>query len=647
MKVRIVGEHPLARDECGAVRARIGTVFPRSRTIVTVPGIHATQRVAYVELLNQERQSRGLPPLSEDQQLAEWEGCVDLIMQDDQVLIRPDPQNMALAFEADELLQELIPKPKIKFLYVLNDAVRQAIKRRGECWRISPLPRSSADMNQMIRMSRIGISGRPIYYYNTTTGTRYLTCQEFSGLARLGDEELRRHMIEIRESLGRCNRLGHAEIELFLADRAVSAADFMQHELGAMRPEQIRAAHQALAQKFRAAVRPEFQEDSLGNTEWRNRMCAALIGHSDEAVSEESLLGLSSEFYMQIEWLPGGRIEEGELIFDSVFEDENGAQRYDPKPRAFIFNFIREYGDIEYINIGRVVSSLSRRRPVTSVSGGRRDVYIAEIKLKGVQQEIVRMIRMQKWGVREHLNEGKSLLDCIIESEDYTEYTLDRRLGCRQLGMHLPARLTARKISEVYDGSRKELAGTHIWSPYFERDYIRGIATDKLPGYRFEDEAFALRFARLLGQAAASNIIVGRSDLEGHVVFDDGDEVVIEDAAGGIAELVVTDHTGTFMEYRRELASFAAEYAEPINSRLAHVRCPQAFAAAYVGAFVERFGEIQQEYRKRRRAFAMLFSHRRRDEAGSFAYRWELVLRRLDETDPQALGEEIRRRINV
>ena len=29
---------------------------------------------------------------------------------------------------------------------------------------------------------------------------------------------------------------------------------------------------------------------------------------------------------------------------------------------------------------------------------------------------------MQKWGVREHLDEGKGLLSAIIESEEYKEY---------------------------------------------------------------------------------------------------------------------------------------------------------------------------------------------------------------------------------
>ncbi len=39
---------------------------------------------------------------------------------------------------------------------------------------------------------------------------------------------------------------------------------------------------------------------------------------------------------------------------------------------------------------------------------GRRDVYIAQVKQRGIPEEIVKIIRMQKWGIREHLNEGKS-----------------------------------------------------------------------------------------------------------------------------------------------------------------------------------------------------------------------------------------------
>jgi hypothetical protein len=74
---------------------------------------------------------------------------------------------------------------------------------------------------------------------------------------------------------------------------------------------------------------------------------------------------------------------------------------------------------------------------------------------------------MQKWGIREHLNDGKKLLDAIIQSEEYTEYILDRRLGCRQLGMNLPPRTTAKRINERYFGPRRDLCNAMIWSPYF------------------------------------------------------------------------------------------------------------------------------------------------------------------------------------
>ena len=369
------------------------------------------------------------------------------------------------------------------------------------------------------------------------------------------------------------------------------------------------------------------------------------MGQEDEVVCEETLLGLSPEFYMQIEWLPGGRLEEGELIFDPVLEeaeaerDQELQRLRDDKPQKFIFNFVREYGDLECVNIGRVIHSLSRRTGFA----GRRGVYIAVLKLRGTDKEIVSVIRMQKWGVREYLDEGYPLLQAMIRSEEYTEYILDRRLGCRQLAMNVPMRVTAKRIGETYvpKGGR----GFVIWSPYFERDYIRGLATDKLPPYRFADEEFALRCARLLGRAAAPNLIVGRCHPEGKPLFDDGDEVLVEDAQGMPVDIVVADHTGTFCNYLSEPAHFAAEYAGPVNRRLEYLAHPQRFADAYLEAFVERLGRIQEEYRKRRKAFDTLFKDRPRDEAGSFAYRWEKVLARLHSTDPRDLAQRIREHI--
>ncbi len=646
---RIIGDQPLAKDGNGRLKCRIATVFPYGNTIVTLPGIHATQRLAYIDLLASERAAQGLKPLGREEQTSVCRAAVDLIVENDMIVIRPDPEDMDLAFRADELLQRLVPKHRIRFLSASNEKVRTAIKHRGECWRISPLPKTPAEMKQMIAASKIAIRGRELYYYSKSTGMRLLTYESFAELGTFDDSELRHHLAEIREfSAGvRCN--ARPEIAFFMTGDAFSKADFASVDVSALDGEGLRTCYDRLRRKFFEAVPADFRYDDLDHVPWRNRMYAALVGDDDQAASEESLLGLSSEFFMQIEWLPGGRIEEGELLLDPVFEmaEESGdpeLQRLcDEKCRELIFNFVREFGDLEYVNIGRVIGSLSRRE----AAPGRRDVYIAQVKQQGSAEEIIKIIRMQKWGIREHLDDGKKLLDAIIQSEEYTEYILDRRLGCRQLGMNLPARTAAKRISEQYHGPRRDVHGATIWSPYFERDYIRGIATDKIPPQKLANPAFAMRLARLLGQAAAANMIVGRCDLQGRVIFDDGDEVVAEDELGLPIEIVVSDQTGTFGDYGTNLEHFAAEYAEPINRRHGLLSDPEQFAALYLEAFVARFSKLQSEYHKRKRAFDTLFKHRAHDEGGSFAFRWECVLNRLRQAAPQNLANLIRSHIDA
>ena len=102
--------------------------------------MHALQRLAFIERVNGQRAAKGLPPLSleeEDQISAE---SVDLIFEPDHILIRPTPSSMDLAFAADELLQTLVSKRQVKFLSVADHRVREAIKHRGECWRLSAIP---------------------------------------------------------------------------------------------------------------------------------------------------------------------------------------------------------------------------------------------------------------------------------------------------------------------------------------------------------------------------------------------------------------------------------------------------------------------------------------------------------------------------
>jgi hypothetical protein len=177
---------------------------------------------------------------------------------------------------------------------------------------------------------------------------------------------------------------------------------------------------------------------------------------------------------------------------------------------------------------------------------------------------------------------------------------------------------------------------------YFEREYIRGIATDKLPAWRFESEEFALGCARLLGVAAAPNLIVGRCDIMGIPLFDDGDEVMLLDSRGMPADIIVTDHTGTFNDYASPLAEFTPKYALPVTRRAGFLVEQGKVAEAYMDAFDKRFHRFQDDYRRRRKAFDSLFAHLPGQEPGSFAYRWRRALSRLDETDPKELVGLIR-----
>ena len=326
-------------------------------------------------------------------------------------------------------------------------------------------------------------------------------------------------------------------------------------------------------------------------------------------------------------------------------EDVELQRLCDPRAKGIIFNLIREYGDLDYVNVGCVPESLSLDRPQTQ---GRRGVYLAEFHSPSERATIKRFMRLQKWGVWEHLDEGKDLLQSIKESDDYTDYWLDRRLGCRQLGMNLTRRVAMRRLSEVYNGTNVRFRGEAIRTIYFEREYLPGLATDKLPLEKYARPGYGAKLAALLGRAAASSIIVGRAlEAGARPVFDDGDEVVREDEDGLPVEILIGDHSGAFGEYRLPLETFALHYARPVNTRDKVVPNPQAFATAYLDAFREQFLHIQGDYRKRRRAFDTLFKHCKYDTGGSFAFRWELVLRRLDQANPYALVEAIRQQIWV
>lgn len=653
MQLEVIGPRPFAKDAQGQLTTRIGTLFPAANVLFTqAPGVHAWQRLNFLDYLNQQRAQSSLPPLTaaEEQTLAI--NSVDLIFETDHILIRPDPERMELAFTADELLQTIVSKRQVRFLSVSDGRVREAIKRRGEYWRLSSIPKNREAKQRLVLGSKVAIRGLPIYFYNRLTGTRWLTCGQFGELGQLQPAALAAHLQEVADHCHCNNRLGRPELDFFAAQPELfGLKDFRGKDFTSMPPDALMAEYAALRERFTQAVKEPFRQDDPGNKMWSERILSTLFLEGNEAETEQLLSGLSPEFFLQIEWLAGGRFEEGEFLLDPVFEeamahpDDTELQRVsDTRAKVIIFNFIRDYGNLEYINIGRVPESLSLDRPQKE---GRRGVFITEFKAHDEPRPLRRFLRLQKWGVWEHLDAGKGLLQSIQESDEYTDYWQDRRLGCRQLGMNLCSRFIMRRLTETYRGKNDLFCGQSIRSTYFEREYLPGIATDKLPLDRYARPGYALKLAKLIGQAAAASIIVGRSFDSARPAFDDGDEIVRERDDGSPSEVLVGDHSGAFTEYRKPLATFAAEYARPVNVREALVPDARGFAQAYLAAFRAHFLHTQGDYRKRRRGFDTLFKHCRYDPGGSFAYRWECVLRRLDQTDVDELLQTIRSHVRV
>lgn len=649
--MKLLGEPLFAHDETGRLKSRIGTLFLRTPGLATLTGIHATQRLAWVKELNRERLSNGLEKLTNEEVADEMARSVDLLFDDQFVLIRPDPNAMDLAFAADELLQTLVSKRKIRFLNTQLEKVRNALRARGENWRMSRIPVAPEEMNRLIANSRVSISGLPLYFYNRSTGTRFFTCGDFEWLASRSDDVFRAHLAEIAKYSAMRNRFGHPEINIFPPGCAFTRQAFEALDVEGLSITALRSAYQKLLAVFRQSVPEALKDETPENTEWRNLMCSTLITQPNATAAEELIQGISHEFYLQIEWLPGCLIEEGELIFDLVCEELEATPDdpelntlCDTRAKAVIFNYLREFGTIEFINIGRIGRSLSTR---AQVALRRANVYIVQVKEMDKTTPELRILRFQKWGVAEHLDEGKDLVRSIMEAMDYTDYILDRRLGCRQLGMNLPEKVTTGRIPETYCGKNTAYHGARYWVVYFERSYINGIATDKILPRLYADPEFNRRLARLLGEAAAVNCIVGRANNDRDVMFDDGDEVIVLDPEGLPDHLIVSDHTGAFTQYERPLNSSAKAYAGPVNRRAKHMIHPVEFAELYLVSFLKRLKRVQQDYQRRQRAFDKLFKHLPVDAAGSFAYRWQCVLARLATTDAAALTRDIRSHIDI
>ncbi len=622
-------------------------IFPNTGILVAfyLP-THAAQYLAYEAFLNKRRREEGKPPMSEFQRNAAWSHGVDLFINTDQVQIRPDRNRMVKAFDASGLLEERYSKCDIRFLFAGDTKVRQAIRERGELWRISHPPRSPEEIVKAIEDSRSTLAGGVNYYYCRIKGTRWLTYQEFANLGTHSTEKLRECLIEIRDFSARKNKGRRPEVAFAAADSTFSRDDLAGKDFEKTDESALRAWHAEATAKFRRAVAdPAYLHDDPKNPAWRKHMFNLVTDRLGQSTVDEAdvLEGIPGEFFRQIYFLPGGHIKHGEFLFDTVFDefekdpdDEVLQGLCNETIKGIIHNCIREFGSLEYINIGRLAHAMRKRKRAE----GHR-AYIVELKHRREPSPVVRMIRLQQYGVEQYLDGGADLLTAVMRAQDYTEYIMDRRLGCWELGLPVPERFDAKIVFHTYRGSNAKFRGTRIWTTYYERDFVYGSATDKIPKAQFQDADFAAYFAMLLGHVAASNLVVGRTTDAMKPIFDEGDEVLVFDAEKNPEQILVADHVGTFADYTSGLDTFAMAYARPINDRMSLVPDPAMFADTYVNSLVHRLEQLQREYRQNQRTFDGLFKHCRAGK-GTFRDRWEKVLGRMDRTDARHLGKCIR-----
>ena len=649
--MKTIGDGIFAKDADGNPLSRIGTMFFRTPGLVTKKGIHALQRMMWIDEVNAEREKAGLPALTMSEEDAEIAESVDLIFAADQVLIRPNPDRMDLAFRADEELQKLVSKRAIRFLNTSSAKVRAALRERGENWRMARQPISQEDMAELINSSKIPVGEKPIYYYNRMTGTRFITAGGYREIENLEPAAFRRQIAEVVEGMGRRNRLGRPEIDLFPTTMSPDIKRmFRELDPVGMDDAALKAACDKIALEWRMSIPAELRDETPVNFEWRNTMCHVITREPNETAAEEQELvaGISPEFYRQIEWLPGARIVDGEVIFDEIYDE--AARTQDPellamcdnRVKSFLFNTTRLFGAVAYINIGRIANSLSRK----PVEGSRRgNVYIMQFRDEGSDRDQVMMIRLQKWGVAEHLDEGKSLLQSIVEADEYSDYILDRRLMCRQLGMNLPRRLGYGHFTEKYRGMN-QYNGVAVRTSYFVRGYVSGTASDKIPLAKYRNPAFAQAFAFLMGGAAATDMIVGRrSSVTKELLFDKNYEVVKIGEDGMPTEIAVTDHAGSFVNYEHSFEDYVSQYARVVVRRRDYVSEYGNFAAAFVEGFRRKLVETKSAYLARKNAFDELFMDRPYDTNGSGAYRWAKTLQRLASCDPERVAAVLKEAI--
>lgn len=119
----LIGSDPLTVAPNGKWLCRIQTLFIERQAIITTPGVHADQRLLFIDYLNQQRELNGQAKLTKREEYNILSDAVAIVAQYDEVTNEPyigirtdsDPER---AMRGREVLCKVIPPEKVRIFNI-------------------------------------------------------------------------------------------------------------------------------------------------------------------------------------------------------------------------------------------------------------------------------------------------------------------------------------------------------------------------------------------------------------------------------------------------------------------------------------------------------------------------------------------------
>lgn len=632
--ITLIGPDFFEEDSAGKLLSHIASAFPGFRTIITVRGIHSTHAEIMIAYLKEKLAENGTTQSERELEEAVYADAVPLILRNSRVLIRSNPEHVDRIFAADAMIQVFLPKDLIQFTGPDIDELRKMLRDRGESWRMSPHPRSVDEICEYVRSSRLQVSTGLTVYYNAPTGGRFLTFEEFMHIRPLMRSDGVEALARLREIVTLCKRVnsfGSRELSFFLpADKTVNSSEIdgavllLESSGAGASVEKAEALFDSFADQFSRQAGAELTIDDEHNAVWRNTMFCRLYDINEHEM-ETWALGLSPEFHLNVQWLPGAVVSDGKLCFDQ------GASH---RARGMISYYWKNTGGFASVNLGRV----ERPQTLRDVSGEERDVYVVVMTMADCRASI-RLVRHMKWDAMHRVKLGVPIERAINDTVLYRDYIFDRIHAATQLGFPI---LTYGEIEleEVIPGMG------NVPAYFFERQYIPGIVTDKIPLAYYRKPDFIVGLARQLGIAASFTLVLGKANPRtGNIYFDDGDELIQLNESAIPDRLVLIETTGSFTNWTTPLLSLLPQCLRRFRTHLDKAAAAGVSHAVLKDAVAEFAEALNQKILSVKEA---AFSDSVRDlfksrppEHGGIRHRWEGIIARLDRTSALELKERV------